>query len=105
LAIARLLLGLAEEGVRLLARFELGFSLEGFGVALGLLPHVAGLLFGAADGFGRQALAAGDPPADQAEGDQIGRRSESQEDDGGTHRTFYLQRRRSPGCSDEGKGP
>ena len=76
----------ATHGVRLLARFELGFLLEGLGLALGLLAHHAGLFFGASDGIGRDSLAAGDPPDDGADC-QRDRRTRRDAPGRGTRRT------------------
>jgi hypothetical protein len=61
LALARLAVGVGEERVRLLARFELGFFFQGIGFALGLLPHLPDVLFGAANGFCGETLAAAVP--------------------------------------------
>ena len=57
----RLALGLHEDFVRLLLGFEERFLLARFGVAFGVLGDAEGLLFGAADGFGGDALAVGHP--------------------------------------------
>ena len=71
LARPRRALGVGDHAVRLLAGFELGFFLEGLGVARRLLAEDAGLFFGAADGLGRDPLAAGDPPDDGRQRDDV----------------------------------
>jgi hypothetical protein len=76
--------------VRPLARLDLRFFLEGLGVALGLRAHRADLLVGAADGFGGEALPAGDPPEDNADAHDVGDDADGEVHGGGAHRTFYL---------------
>src|SRR5262249_56781776 len=67
LAIARLAFGVGDERVRFLAGFELGFFFEGLGVALCLRAQDPRMLFGAPDGFGCEAFAAGDGPDDRGD--------------------------------------
>ncbi len=57
-----------QQLVRLLLGFEQGFLLAGFGVALGVLDDAERLLFGAADGFGGDALAVRDPDGEHGGG-------------------------------------
>ncbi len=73
--LARLALGVGEELVRLFLGVEQRFLLAGFGVALGVLDDAERLLLGAADGFGGNALAVGDP-----DGEHGGRRHERDQD-------------------------
>src|SRR6185436_5983359 len=107
LPIAGLPIGVGEERVRLLARLELGFLLEGFGVALRLLAHLPDVLIGAADGVGRDALAAGPPPDDRGNRGNIRDRRDNQDKvhGYGAHRTFYLPTATIAGLSWEKKAP
>ena len=73
--LARLLLGFREQLVRLFLGFEQRFFLAGFGVALGVLDDAERLLLGAADGFGGDTLAVGDP-----DGEHGGRRHQGDQD-------------------------
>ncbi len=59
--LARLPLGIHQEIVGALLGFEERLFLAGLGVALGVLRDAERLLLGAADGFGGEALAVGDP--------------------------------------------
>jgi hypothetical protein len=61
LAFARVLLGFSNQPVGLLTGLELGFFLEGFGLAFGLGPELAGVFLGASHDFGGDPLAAGNP--------------------------------------------
>ncbi len=58
---ARLLLGVAQNLVRLLLGFEERFFLVRLGVALGILDQARGLLFSAADGFRGETFAVRQP--------------------------------------------
>ncbi len=60
-AVAHLLFGVRDERVGFLARFQLGFLFQRFGVALRLGAELAGVFLGAPDGVGGDAFAAGDP--------------------------------------------
>ena len=57
-----------QQLVRLLLGVEQRFLLAGFGVALGVLDDAERLFFGAADGFGGDALAVGDPDGEHRAG-------------------------------------
>ncbi len=98
LARPRLRVGVRDEGVRAFARFEQRFLLEGFGFAARLLPHVGGVLFGAPDDLGREALAARDPPQDAGERRHPDNRAGQGEVHGGrgTHRVTFLYGRGRP---------
>src|SRR5262249_35918564 len=67
LALAGLFLGVGDQGVRLLACFELGFLLDRLGLALGLGTELPRVFFGAADGFGGDPFAAGNPVRDRGD--------------------------------------
>ena len=54
--------------MRLFLGVEQGFFLARLGVALGVLDDAERLLFGAADGFGGDALAVGDPDREHRAG-------------------------------------
>ena len=64
----RLAFGLRQDLVRLLLGVEQRFLLARFGVALGVLDDAERLLLGAADGFGGDALAVGDPDGEHRAG-------------------------------------
>ncbi len=59
--LARLPFGAGEDLVRLLLGVKEGFLTAGVGVAFGVLDDAEGLLLGATDRFGSDALAVGDP--------------------------------------------
>ena len=70
--LARLPLGVGQDLVRLLLGVEEGFLAAGVGVAFGVLDDAERLLLGAADRFGGDALAVGDPDSEHRTGGDEG---------------------------------
>jgi len=68
----RLLLGVPQDVVRFLFRFEEGFFLAGLRVALGVLDDPQRLFLGPSDGFGGDAAAVRDPDGEHRGSDHRG---------------------------------